>query len=173
MNRQELLAFHADLSRKARAVMEKKNQDYGRSSDIFANFRAFGTYGILVRMSDKIARLVSYEEKGHFAVEDEGLQDTIADIINYAVLYAAYPREYNTPGNSFNGPGDKHGPEKVSEGATVLEGQAKQSVGREMAGGCPCSCHRTSSELWCTPCIYKHPPLAKVRGLGDSTGTPY
>jgi hypothetical protein len=69
--------------------MVKKNQDYAHQSDPFRNFRMFGTFGILVRLSDKIARLRSFEESGQFVVEDERLEDTLLDIINYAVLYRA------------------------------------------------------------------------------------
>lgn len=46
--------------------------------------------GILVRLGDKFARLQSFTENGKFFVEDEGVQDTIKDIINYAVLFAGY-----------------------------------------------------------------------------------
>jgi hypothetical protein len=41
-------------------------------------------------LGDKFARLRSFTENGKFFVQDEGVQDTIKDIINYAVLFAGY-----------------------------------------------------------------------------------
>lgn len=84
--RADLLQRHEELCSYARKIMEKKNQDYGANDDPFRNFREFGTYGILVRLSDKLARIRTWEEKGQFAV-DETLQDTVLDAINYLILY--------------------------------------------------------------------------------------
>lgn len=70
--------------------MTLKNRDYGANADPFRNFRQFGRMGILVRLGDKFARLQSFTENGKFFVQDEGVQDTIKDIINYAVLFAGY-----------------------------------------------------------------------------------
>lgn len=90
LTREQLLELHATLSNEARALMLNKNQDYGANSDPFRNFRQFGRLGILVRLGDKFARLRTFTENGKFFVEDEGVQDTIKDIINYAVLFAGY-----------------------------------------------------------------------------------
>lgn len=86
--RADLLQRHEELCNYARKIMEKKNQDYGADSDPFRNFREFGTYGILVRLSDKLARIRTWEERGQFAV-DETLQETVLDAINYLILYLA------------------------------------------------------------------------------------
>lgn len=93
LSRDELLKLHASLTANARSTMAKKNQDYATDQDVFRNFRMFGGLGILVRMSDKLSRLRSYEERGTFSVEDEGLKDTIEDLINYAVIYYAFHKE--------------------------------------------------------------------------------
>jgi len=45
---------------------------------------------MLVRMLDKMSRLSSFTDSGEFKVEDEKLQDTIIDVINYSVLLYAY-----------------------------------------------------------------------------------
>lgn len=90
MTRGELLGLHTQLSSEALALMEKKNADYGASNDPFRNFHMFGGLGILVRLSDKIARLRSFEERGKFEVTDEGLKDTCLDLLNYAILYYSY-----------------------------------------------------------------------------------
>ena len=86
--RADLLQRHEELCAYARKIMEKKNQDYGADGDPFRNFREFGTIGILVRLSDKLARIRTWEERGQFAV-DETLQDTVLDAINYLILYLA------------------------------------------------------------------------------------
>ncbi len=91
--RNALLNTHTALTLSARTLMEKKNQDYGANDDPFRNFREFGTYGILVRLSDKLARLRTFEERGSFMVADEQLKDTIMDAINYLVLYYAMKEE--------------------------------------------------------------------------------
>lgn len=90
MNREELLAHHHQLCIDALDLMKKKNHDYAANEDPFRNFRMFGSFGILVRLGDKLARLTSFEENGEFLVEDEKLRDTVLDIINYAVLYDGY-----------------------------------------------------------------------------------
>jgi len=87
MTRDELLAEHRSLSDRARQLMELKNRDYGTSSDPFRNFRWFGRAGILVRLSDKLARLRTFEERGLLNVRSESVEDTVLDILNYAVLY--------------------------------------------------------------------------------------
>lgn len=89
-NREQLYALHAALTSDALALMKKKNVDYADADDPYENFRQFGRLGILVRMSDKLARLRNFEKNGKFVVEDEGLRDSIIDLINYAVLYYGY-----------------------------------------------------------------------------------
>lgn len=89
MKRAELLRRHKQLSAKALSLMKVKNQDYGANEDPFRNFRRHGLYGITVRLSDKLARLDNFIERGKFSVKDESLIDSCLDIINYAVLFAA------------------------------------------------------------------------------------
>src|SRR4051812_30396010 len=62
-DRRKLLAFHEMLCRRAMAIMDKKNSDYGARTDPFRNFHGFGAFGILVRKSDKMARLQTFLEK--------------------------------------------------------------------------------------------------------------
>jgi hypothetical protein len=93
MTREELFKLHDDLQSAAKATMQAKNQDYAKETDIFRNFRVFGLLGVLVRMSDKIARLRTFEERGVFSVKDESVKDTIEDLINYAVIFYAMVQE--------------------------------------------------------------------------------
>ncbi len=60
-------------------VLRQKHHDYGED-----NLRAFGELGILVRASDKIARLKNLIEKDA-AVADESREDTWRDLAGYAI----------------------------------------------------------------------------------------
>lgn len=72
-------------------ITTKKNNDYGGATDPFKNFRAFEELGILVRMSDKFARLrTALVEKREFMVSDESIEDTCIDLANYALLLLCY-----------------------------------------------------------------------------------
>lgn len=93
MTRDDLLQMHDQVGKLAREVMTAKNHDYAHDNDVFRNFRRYGTLGVLVRLSDKLARLDSFEENKEFKVANEKLEDTIVDIINYAVIYLAMKQE--------------------------------------------------------------------------------
>ena len=85
--REELLNLHQEIFLKSKELMEKKNHDYAGYEDPFENFRLFGSFGILVRLADKIARLTQFEKKGILKVSEESVLDTVLDICNYGVLY--------------------------------------------------------------------------------------
>jgi hypothetical protein len=93
MTRDQLFSFMEELDKEAIAVMRRKSADYAAGDDPFRNFRQFGTFGILVRLSDKLARLQSFEQTGVFRVEDEKLRDTVIDLKNYCGLYLALHEE--------------------------------------------------------------------------------
>lgn len=95
MIRPELLALHAELTARARSLMDRKNQDYAHQDEVFGNLNmieALGLgsceMGIVIRMSDKLRRLAGLT-KQDAACKDETVTDTILDIINYAVLFEA------------------------------------------------------------------------------------
>jgi hypothetical protein len=90
--RDRLEKLHRELTTTARKLMVAKNRDYGADSDPFRNFHQFGYLGILVRLSDKLARLRTYTERKSFAVKSESVTDTVIDVINYAVLFEGYRR---------------------------------------------------------------------------------
>jgi hypothetical protein len=46
-----------------------------------------------VRMTDKMSRLAQFTKNGELKVKDESLEDTLVDLINYAVLLRAYTIE--------------------------------------------------------------------------------
>ena len=101
MTRDELFKMHNEMSTYALDLMKKKNADYaGSGSDPFANFRRTEALGIcsteqafLVRMTDKMSRLSTFANKGKLVVTDEGVHDTLIDLINYSVLLAAYIKD--------------------------------------------------------------------------------
>jgi len=68
------------VHREARDLFQKKNQDYG---DAFAEH---GTVGVLVRIGDKLKRLVRVTRNGVNLVNDESLRDTLVDLHNYAAM---------------------------------------------------------------------------------------
>lgn len=96
MNRAELLELHETISDQAFSVMQFKNNDYADTADALFNLRqceALGLcsmeQGILIRITDKLARLSNVTAGKSLAVKDEGVRDTIVDLVNYAVLLAA------------------------------------------------------------------------------------
>ena len=88
--RDMLYALHQTLSQAALDLMVRKNADYACEDDPYRNFKMFGRLGILVRLSDKLSRLRTFEERGRLDVPDESIRDTVLDIINYAILYMGY-----------------------------------------------------------------------------------
>jgi len=83
----DLLALHSKVTAEAALLMQAKNDDYAHGNDAFRNFRRHGAYGVLVRLGDKLARLDSFEERGEFSVKGEDVEDTVKDIVNYAIIY--------------------------------------------------------------------------------------
>jgi hypothetical protein len=61
-------------------LFKKKNADYG---DAFATY---GPVGVIVRMGDKIQRLVSVSKDGVTLINSESLRDTLIDLHNYAAM---------------------------------------------------------------------------------------
>lgn len=68
------------VQNEALELFKKKNADYG---DSFANY---GSVGVIVRMGDKIQRLVSVTNRGVNLVNTESLRDTLIDLHNYAAM---------------------------------------------------------------------------------------
>lgn len=68
------------IQKEAMELFKRKNADYG---DAFASH---GTVGVLVRMGDKISRLVSINKTSVTLVSKESLRDTLIDLHNYAAM---------------------------------------------------------------------------------------
>ena len=69
-------AVHEEL----RSTFAVKNTDYGDS------FSEYGPVGVLIRMGDKVKRLVSVTKNGVVLVDGESLRDTAMDLANYATM---------------------------------------------------------------------------------------
>lgn len=63
-------------------IFIKKNNDYGNT-----NLDTFGRIGIMIRLQDKINRYINVSKNNINLVEDETLDDTIKDLINYCYLF--------------------------------------------------------------------------------------
>lgn len=76
-------------------LIERKNDDYAGSDDAFSNFRYANLVGvsvprgILVRMTDKLARISNLLDKEP-SVVGESISDTLDDLTNYAQILKAY-----------------------------------------------------------------------------------
>lgn len=86
-------AVFTRLTTKARELMLTKNHDYTNGSfDPFFNFRAAAqlgvqpSVGVQIRMLDKVQRLCTATARGLKGLS-ESAEDSVIDLINYAVLY--------------------------------------------------------------------------------------
>lgn len=82
-------AFH-ELFAEQEKLMVRKQKDYGPG-----NIEAFGEVGLLVRLSDKINRLINLLSKDdQTTATDESIEDTWMDIANYGVIGVAIRKGY-------------------------------------------------------------------------------
>ncbi|NPV80722.1 MAG: DUF1599 domain-containing protein [Firmicutes bacterium] len=72
-------AFDAIIA-ELRELMIKKQRDYGHE-----NITAFGEFGVLVRLNDKVARLRNLLSKDK-EPQNESIEDSWWDIANYAII---------------------------------------------------------------------------------------
>jgi len=76
-----------DIIQTNQLLFQKKNEDYGNS------FVDFGLIGIIVRLNDKINRLLTLLSKTSPKtpqVSDECIEDTINDLYNYGIIALMY-----------------------------------------------------------------------------------
>ena len=65
-------------------IYEKKNSDYGNSFE--NSLDKHGLIAGIIRMDDKMSRLISLNSKNEQQVLDESLRDTLMDLANYAIM---------------------------------------------------------------------------------------
>jgi hypothetical protein len=81
--------FHAILAELG-ALHTKKQGDYGRDDDPFANVRASEEWGIpawvgaMIRLNDKVRRLQRFAQRG--SLLNESAEDSLRDIAVYSVI---------------------------------------------------------------------------------------
>jgi hypothetical protein len=61
-------------------LFKKKNKDYGNA------FALYGPIGVIIRMNDKVNRLMSVTNQGINLVPTETLRDTLIDLHNYSAM---------------------------------------------------------------------------------------
>ena len=69
-----------EIQKEGLELFRRKNADYG---DAFATY---GAIGVLVRMGDKIKRLMSISSTKITMVDDESMYDTLLDLHNYSAM---------------------------------------------------------------------------------------
>lgn len=79
------------VQKEALELFKKKNADYG---DAFATY---GPIGVIMRMGDKIQRLLSISKSGITLVDNEGLRDTLIDLHNYSAMAVMLMDERESP----------------------------------------------------------------------------
>ena len=84
------------IQNEALELFQRKNADYG---DAFANY---GSIGVIVRMGDKIQRLVSVTNRSVSLINNESLRDTLIDLHNYAAMAIMLIDETNSQNNYEN-----------------------------------------------------------------------
>lgn len=101
MKRQEFMDQLGDNADTALQIVSRKNQDYADGQDPFQNFRMVQNTGlcsveegIAVRMTDKMQRIINLLNEDA-AVEDEKMEDTLLDLMNYANIMLAYRQNKN------------------------------------------------------------------------------
>ena len=81
--------FHAILTELGE-LHDKKQKDYGRGEDPFANVRASSEWGIegwvgaMVRATDKLRRLQTFAQTG--TLSNEGVVDSLKDLAVYSII---------------------------------------------------------------------------------------
>jgi len=104
---EHVIATHQQICDEARSIISKKGHDYNREQQLTGNTlfnltvcSLLGivktvTQGILVRLSDKMMRLISLTKDPTVNAEvNESIRDTVKDMINYLVyLYIVYLEE--------------------------------------------------------------------------------
>ncbi len=106
-----VLKTHKELCDESRSIIEKKGHDYNlrqqHTGETLFNLKVAkllgivdtNTQSILVRMGDKMMRLISLTRDPSVTAEvkDESIRDTIEDLINYSCyLYIVYLEELDT-----------------------------------------------------------------------------
>ena len=80
-------ADHHKIALEIAELLDQKRQDYGTE-----NIKKFGSYGVLVRVSDKVERLINLSKRND-TPNFESIEDSWRDIAGYAILALIELRE--------------------------------------------------------------------------------
>ena len=80
----EPIPNHAKVCQELTETYEKKNADYGNSFE--NSLDKHGLIAGIIRMDDKMSRLISLNSKNEQQVMDESLRDTLMDLANYVIM---------------------------------------------------------------------------------------
>lgn len=86
MNHADKMDAARDIFGNCLEILDRKGRDYSGTTDGMGSFRTHGSFGIVVRLHDKMCRLNQLYTSGLQAVTDESIDDTLDDLINYAAL---------------------------------------------------------------------------------------
>ena len=78
---------HHKIALEIAELLDRKGQDYGTE-----NIKKFGSHGVLVRVSDKVERLINLSKRNN-KPNFESVEDTWRDIAGYAILSLIELRE--------------------------------------------------------------------------------
>lgn len=79
------IAKYDNITKELKAIYVAKNNDYGNS--VKDTYSKFGDVSFMVRITDKINRATTLITKNDRKVQDEKLEDTIKDMVNYGILW--------------------------------------------------------------------------------------
>ena len=89
-------AFH-QLLKEAGEMHDRKQADYGRGDDPFANVRASSDFGVpawvgcMIRANDKMRRIQTAAQGS--TLQNEGVEDSLMDLAVYALIALVLFRE--------------------------------------------------------------------------------
>lgn len=68
------------INRVMGGLLKAKNNDYGNA------FASYGSFGVIVRMTDKVVRVINLLDSNTPVMVRESVEDTLNDLIGYAAL---------------------------------------------------------------------------------------
>jgi hypothetical protein len=81
--------FH-EILKELGDLHDRKQADYGREGDPFANVRASEDFGVspwigaMIRANDKVRRIQTYAKRG--SLVNESLEDSLRDLAVYSII---------------------------------------------------------------------------------------
>lgn len=78
--------LHEQFLKEIDGLYKSKNADYGDS--VHKTYEKYGMLAYLVRVEDKINRVINIIDRGEHVVMDERLKDSLLDAANYLILAA-------------------------------------------------------------------------------------